>query len=64
MSDREAIPDLDFLTIFATDSEQGSNDTLLINITAEGVIEDREYCLKSDSVNDEKRRARVLPVVE
>jgi hypothetical protein len=40
-----AVADLDFGAIFAANSEEGTNNALLVGISTEGMIEDGEDCL-------------------
>ena len=42
MADCEAISDLDFLAIFAADSEEGADYAHLILVWSDGVVEDGE----------------------
>lgn len=42
MAHGEAIPDFDFLAIFAADAEECANYALLLGVSAERVVEDRE----------------------
>ena len=45
VSDGEAVADLDFLAIFAADTEQGADYALLVGIAAERVVKDGEDSL-------------------
>ena len=42
MTDGEAIPDLDFLTIFTANAEESADHTFLVSVAAERVVEDGE----------------------
>ena len=42
MTHGEAIPDFDFLAIFAADAEEGADYALLLSVSAERVVEDGE----------------------
>lgn len=42
MAHGEAIPDFNFLAIFAADAEEGADYTLLLSVSAERVVEDGE----------------------
>ena len=42
MAHSEAVPNFDFLAIFATDAEEGADYALLLGISAERVVEDGE----------------------
>ena len=42
MTHGEAVPDFDFLAIFAADTEEGADYALLLSVSAERVVEDGE----------------------
>lgn len=50
MSHCKAIPNFNFLAIFAADSKEGADNALLVCISAEGVVENGEDGLKILSV--------------
>ena len=46
MANRETISDFDFLAIFATDAEKGTDHTHLVLVRADGMIQDGENNLE------------------
>ena len=45
MAHSETISYFDFLTIFAADTEEGTDDAFLVCIASEGMVKDREDSL-------------------
>lgn len=46
MGDGIAVADFDFRAIFASDAEESSDDSLLVRIASEGMVENGKYCLE------------------
>jgi hypothetical protein len=47
VSDTKAVSDLDLSSIIASNSQQSSDDTLLVKVASEGVVQDGEERLST-----------------